>query len=210
MSNVDEQEEESAPPQSSRARGGDSQQQPTKKSPGVKVSEYKRSDGTKVSNHKRSAPSRERDEEGQREGDDEEQPPTKKGPTMTIDEFLAKPWVEKIAQQIDNDPDKAALAEKDAAAAHQYQTRGNALYEAYGGEQRGSLGGLKEFSRALDQTLHATGFTNEKGVAIMRQFKEGFYQDDSGVIQTRILVPHLGDAGLDQLAMDVMAFRYVL
>lgn len=117
---------------------------------------------------------------------------------------------EKIAQQIDNDPDKAALAEKDAAAAHQYQARGNALYEAYGGEQRGSLGGLKEFSRALDQTLHATGFTNEKGVAIMRQFKEGFYQDDNGVIQTRILVPHLGDAGLDQLAMDVMAFRYVL
>lgn len=194
------------------AKGEQQQQPPPRKTPGIKVGEYTRADGTKVSNHKRTAPSKAKggdDDDNEEGGHEEGQPPAKKGPTMTIDEFLAKPWVEKIAQQIGDDPDKADLANKDAAAAKQYHDRNAAIGDAFGGEERGSLGGFADFERALHNTLKASGYTNEKGRAIMKQFQEGFYQDDSGVVQTRILVPHLGDAGLDQLAMDVMSFKYV-
>lgn len=174
-----------------------------KKKSGIPVNEYTRSDGTKVSNHKRSAPSSSDQQEEDKPKD--EGASEAKRPTMTLEEFLSQPWVEKISRQINGDKDKAALADKDAAAAKEYHDRENARAAAHA---KGPLGGFKEFKAAFDRALKETGYTNEKGMAVRKQLDEGMYHDDGGAIHTRVLVPHLGDAGLNELANDVMNMKY--
>lgn len=188
-------------PTQTRSSGGGG-----KKKSGIPVNEYTRSDGTKVSNHKRSAPSSSSDQQEDEEGKAKDEGASEaKRPAMTLEEFLSQPWVEKVSRQINGDKDKAALADKDAAAAKEYHDRETARATA---QAKGPLGGFKEFKAAFDRALKETGYTNEKGMAVRKQLDDGMYHDDGGAIHTRVLVPHLGDAGLNELANDVMNMKY--
>jgi hypothetical protein len=187
----------------------------------IAVGSYKRSDGTKVSQYKRTAPPANAADEpagkkesgkkgaepgpGKKAGPGEEAASQKK-PTMTVDEYLAQPWVDKIRQQIGQDKEAAGLVQKDTARAKQHAEQNAAILKEQQGEP-GSKGGYKEFHSALVKTLESRGFTNENGMAILKQLENGDYHD-TGSMQKRSLVPHLGMAGLEDLAKDVMNQKY--
>lgn len=182
----------------------------------VKVGGYTRSDGTKVSDHKRSAPgaqpaSKSDDNPGQEVEEEEgkQQPPPKK---MTIDEYLNQPWVDKIAHQIGTDPEKAALANGDAQAEKNRVARETAIADA---QAEKAKGGFNAFRTALLKEMRSKGYSENEPVPdhlhaaseILRRLDEGMYHDE-GSMQKRSLVPHLGDAGLHSLAVQVMNMKY--
>ena len=189
----------------------------------IEVGSYKRSDGTKVSQYKRTAPpanaadepagkkesGKKGAEPGKKSGTGEAAAPdgSQKKPTMTVDEYLAQPWVDKIRQQIGQDKEAAGLVQKDTARAKQHAEQNAAILKEQQGEP-GAKGGYKEFHSALVKTLESRGFTNENGMAILKQLENGDYHD-TGSMQKRSLVPHLGMAGLEDLAKDVMNQKYI-
>jgi hypothetical protein len=181
----------------------------------IAVGSYKRSDGTKVSQYKRTAPSEE-PASGKKKGQDAAgggkkssetaAEPAPKKPSMTVDEYLAQPWVDKIRQQVGDNKEKAGLVQKDTARAKHHAEQNAAILKEQQGEP-GEKGGYKEFHAALVKTLESRGFTNENGMAILKQLENGDYHD-AGPMQKRSLVPHLGMAGLEDLAKDVMNQKY--
>lgn len=198
----------------------DAQAQKEEQDRKIAVGSYKRSDGTKVSQYKRTAPSEE-PASGKKKGQETAAPPEKGGkkssgkaadpapqkkPSMSVDEYLAQPWVDKVRQQIGQDKEAAGLVQRDTARAKHHAEQNAAILKEQQGEP-GSKGGYKEFHSALVKTLESRGFTNENGMAILKQLENGDYHD-TGPMQKRSLVPHLGMAGLEDLAKDVMNQKY--
>lgn len=181
---------------------------------GIAVGGYTRADGVKVSDHKRSAPGASSAKSSNANQEDKKEPagqqPAQK--KMTIDEYLSKPWVEKIGYQIGDDAEKAALANSDARAEKDRIARENAIADAQTGKEKG---GFAEFRAALIKEMKAKGYNEKEPVPdhlhdaseVLRRLDEGAYHD-AGSMQKRSLVPHLGDAGFHALAVQVMNMKY--